>query len=167
MNSNLLLASSCQFNSLVCPTSILALKFKYSTEVRQQVDIIFDKSLCEFYKWFVGFTDAEWSFWILPVLNTNNGIEKITFVFSIELDKDDFKVLKYIQEKLGIGNIIINKDKCVFTVTNIEGRYHLISIFDKYNINSTKYLNYFNFRKAFMIYPPPSLLLLGCLPINL
>ena len=53
------MASSCQFNSLVCPTSILALKFKYSTEVRQQVDIIFDKSLCEFYKWFVGFPDAE------------------------------------------------------------------------------------------------------------
>ena len=56
------MASSCQFNSLVCPTSILALKFKYSTEVCQQVDIIFDKSLCEFYKWFIGFTDAEASF---------------------------------------------------------------------------------------------------------
>ena len=97
MNSNLLLASSCQFNSLVCPTSILALKLKYSTEVRQQEDIIFDKSLCEFYKWFVGFTNAEWSFWILPVLNTNKGIEKITFVYSIELHKDDFKLLKYIQ----------------------------------------------------------------------
>lgn len=78
--------------------------------------------------------------------------KKITFVFSIELQSDDLKVLKQIQEKLGIGNIRINKDKCVFTVTNIEGTYHLISIFDKYNLNSTKYLNYFNFRKAFMIY---------------
>ena len=90
MNSNLLLASSCQFNSLVCPTSILALKFKYSTEVCKQVYIIFDKYLCEFYKWFVGFTYAEESFWILPVLNTNKSIEKITFVFSIELHKYDF-----------------------------------------------------------------------------
>ena len=42
--------------------------------------------------------------------------KKITFVFSIELHKDDLKVLKQIQEKLGIGNIRINKDKCVFTV---------------------------------------------------
>lgn len=50
--------------------------------------------------------------------------KKITFVFSIELQKYDFKILKQIKEKLGIGNIRINKDKCVFTVTNIEGRYH-------------------------------------------
>ena len=113
-----------------------SLKFKYSTEVCQQEDIIFDKSLCEFYKWFVGFTDAKGSCWVPPGLNINKGIEKITFVFIIELHKHDFKVLKYIQEKLGIGNIIINKDKCVFTVTNIEGWYHEISIFYKYNINS-------------------------------
>jgi hypothetical protein len=74
------------------------------------------------------------------------------FFFSIELHKDDLNVLKYIHEKLGIGNIRINKDKCVFTVTNTEGTYLLISIFDKYNLNSTKYLDYLNFRKAFILY---------------
>ncbi len=114
--------------------------------------IVFDKSLSEFYQWFVGFSDAEGSFWILPVLNSNNGIKKITFVFSIELHKDDLKVLEYIQKKLGIGNIRINNNKCVFTVTNLEGTYLLISIFEKYNLNSTKYLDYLNYKKAFILY---------------
>ena len=50
------------------------------------------EDLSKFYEWFVGFSDAEGSFWILPVLNSDNGIKKITFVFSIELHKDEFKV---------------------------------------------------------------------------
>lgn len=110
------------------------------------------ESLFDFNQWFVGFSDAEGSFWILPVLNSSNGIKKITFVFSIELHKDDLRVLEYIQGKLKIGNIRLTGDKCVFTVTNMEGTSVLISIFDKYNLNSTKYLDYVDYKTAFYLY---------------
>jgi hypothetical protein len=43
-------------------------------------------------------------------------------MFNIELHKDDINVLKYIKTKLGIGNIRIYKDKCVFTVSRISRR---------------------------------------------
>lgn len=112
----------------------------------------YSESLSEFYQWFVGFSDAEGSFWILPVLNLSNGIKKITFVFSIELHKDDLRVLEYIQGMLKIGNIRLTGDKCVFTVTNMEGTSLLISIFDKYNLNSTKYLDYVDYKTAFYLY---------------
>jgi hypothetical protein len=40
----------------------------------------------------------------------------------------------------------------VYTVTNIEGTNLLISIFDKYNLNSTKYLDYLKYKEAFLTY---------------
>lgn len=73
-------------------------------------------------------------------------------MFSIELHKYDLNVLEHIKNNLGIGRVRQDKDKCIFSVTNAEGTYILISIFDKYNLNSTKYLDYLNFKKAFLLY---------------
>ena len=109
-------------------------------------------NMMEFYQWFVGFSDAESSFWIQVVLNSKNNISKITWVFSVELHIDDYDVLMYIKNNLGSGNIRVYKDKCIFTVTSVEGTNHLISIFDKYNLNSTKYLDYLNYKEAFILY---------------
>jgi hypothetical protein len=106
----------------------------------------------EFYKWFVGFCDAEGSFWFQPVMGSDSIILKVTWVFSIELHKDDLNVLEFIRNNLGIGNIRLYKNKCVYTVSNIEGTYLLISIFDKYNLNSTKYLDYLKYKEAFLTY---------------
>ena len=106
----------------------------------------------EFYKWFVGFSDAEGSFWFQPVLGSYSTILKVTWVFSIELHKDDLNVLEFIRNNIGIGNIRLYKNKCVYTVSNIEGTYLLISIFDKYNLNSTKYLDYLMYKEAFLTY---------------
>ena len=58
-----------------------------------------NESLSQFYQWFVGFSDAEGSFEISPI-NSKKGIGKITFVFSIQLHKDDIGVLEYIQKKV-------------------------------------------------------------------
>ena len=82
-----------------------------------------DKELSQFFQWFVGFCDAEASFLLQPVLNSDNTIKKITWLFSIELHKDDLGVLEYIHKNLGIGNIRLYKDKCIYVVTNIEGTY--------------------------------------------
>jgi hypothetical protein len=40
----------------------------------------------------------------------------------------------------------------MFTITSSEGTSHLISIFDKYNLNTTKYLDYLNLKEAFKLY---------------
>jgi len=73
-------------------------------------------------------------------------------MFIIELHKDDLSTLEYIKRILKIGNVRLNKEKCTYTVSNKEGIYKLISIFDKYNLNTTKYLDYLNFKKAFILY---------------
>lgn len=68
------------------------------------------------------------------------------------MHKDDVNVLEYIKDTLGFGKVNVSKDKCVFTITNTEGICRLISIFDIFPLNSSKYLDYLNFKKAFELY---------------
>jgi hypothetical protein len=81
-------------------------------------------------------------------------VRGVNFAFTIALHVDDLAVLQFIKDKLGIGTITIKStgDVCVFTVTNREGLYKLISIFSHYNLNTTKYLDYLDFQKAFILY---------------
>jgi hypothetical protein len=73
-------------------------------------------------------------------------------MFKITLHKDDSDVLEFIKNKLGIGSFRIYKDECIFNITNKEDIYKLISIFDKYKLNTTKYFDYIDFKKAFILY---------------
>jgi len=71
----------------------------------------------------------------------------------IELHVDDIDALKYIKSKLNIGNdIAVYGHSCKFTVTHPKDIYKLIDIFDEYNLNTTKYLDYLDFKKAFNLY---------------
>jgi len=65
---------------------------------------------------------------------------------------DELNVLEYIKNKLKIGNITVTKKECKFTVTDKEGIQNLIYIFDKYNLNTSKYLDYSDFKKAYFLY---------------
>lgn len=73
-------------------------------------------------------------------------------MFKIALHKDDEMVLRHINDKLGIGGVRIYKDECIFNVTDPKGVSLLISIFDKYNLNTTKFLDYLEFKVAFLLY---------------
>ena len=73
-------------------------------------------------------------------------------MFKITLHQDDEAVLKYIKDKLGIGGVRYYKKECIFNVTDKEGIALLISIFDKYNLNTTKHLDFLDFKEAFCIY---------------
>lgn len=73
-------------------------------------------------------------------------------MFKIGLHKDDEGVLRYINKKLAIGNVRLYRNECTFSVTDQEGIKLLISIFDKFNLNTTKYLDYLDFKKAFNLY---------------
>jgi len=71
----------------------------------------------------------------------------------IELHIDDLDALNFIKSKLNLGNdISVYANSCKFTVTHPKDIYKLISIFDKYNLNTTKYLDYLDFKKAFVLY---------------
>ena len=111
------------------------------------------KHYFEFNQWFVGFSDGESNFSIVPKLD-NNGIKinRFTFMFVISLHIDDLNVLMYIKTELGIGNVSVNNNECKFVVTDKIGINKLIYIFEKHNLNSSKYLDYFDFRKAFKLY---------------
>nr|AAB84210.1 putative maturase [Cryphonectria parasitica] len=126
---------------------------KYSTVVNNNN---LETNLTEFYQWFVGFSDGESSFQIQIKYSDQDKtkIRGVNFSFTISLHIDDIAVLKFIKDKLEIGNITVKKTRaaCVFSVTNQEGLNKLISIFDKYNLNTTKYLDYLDFRKAFLLY---------------
>jgi len=136
------------FNKNLFKTSIK--KNNYSTKqyVKEDKDY-FSKE--NFIQWFVGFTDAEGNFMINILWKKDKiTISSFTFMFKITLHKNDESVLRYIQKKL--GNIRIYKNECIFNVTDKEGINQLICIFDKHNLNTTKYLDYLDFKKAFNLY---------------
>lgn len=92
-------------------------------------------------------------FFINPTIKKDKvTISSFSFMFKITLHKDDIGVLKYIHNKLNIGNVRLYSNDCIFNVTDKEGIKILISIFDKHNLNTTKYLDYLDFKKAFYIY---------------
>lgn len=76
-----------------------------------------------------------------------------TFRFIIDLHSDDINALEHIKSKLNIGNkIAVYGDRCRFSVTLRKDIDVLISIFDRYNLNTTKYLDYLDLKKAFYLY---------------
>lgn len=100
----------------------------------------------EFYKWFAGLTDAEGSFGIF----TQSKV--FYFKFTIGFHIDDLPALKLIKNKLGFGRIYTNKKSCHYIVTKKENILKIISIFDVYTLNSSKNLDYLDFKKAFYLY---------------
>ena len=107
----------------------------------------------KFYRWFVGFSDAEGSFVISPLLNNKTkNIERFSFKFTIGLHIDDADALNIIKSKLGVGKIYSYDDKQIFVVTKREEINKLISVFEKYTLNSSKYLDFLDFKLAFTLY---------------
>ena len=100
----------------------------------------------EFCHWFSGFFDAESCFYISK---NKNGF---TFNFKISLHIDDLKVIEYIHQKLGIGNIYTYEKIAIFKISKKEDLYKLFKIFKIKPLNTTKYLNYLAFKESFLLY---------------
>lgn len=112
-----------------------------------------DKKDEEFLKWFVGFSDGESNFTIVYQKDKKGNISGANFRFIIELHIDDLNTLNYIKSKLNIGNeVAVYGNSCKFTVTHRKEIQKLIFIFDKYNLNTSKYLDYLDFKKGFLLY---------------
>jgi hypothetical protein len=107
----------------------------------------------DFVQWFVGFSDGESNFSIVPLYDkSGNKLNKFSFRFTIGLHRDDKNVLVNIHNILAVGNINERGEECKFVVSDKEGIIKLIKIFDKYNLNTSKYLDYLDFKKAFNLY---------------
>ena len=125
----------------------------YSTNLSSQCT--YTENDEDFFKWFVGFSDGESNFTIVLHKDQNGDILKgsAIFRFTIELHIDDKEVLNYIKSRLNIGTeVAVYGNSCKFTVVHKKDIYVLISIFDKFNLNTTKYLDYLEFKKAFILY---------------
>jgi hypothetical protein len=103
----------------------------------------------------VGFSDGESNFSIVAKYDESGASSSPagrSFRFTIGLHIDDKNVLVTMRNLLGIGNVNENSEECKFIVSDKEGIRKLISIFDKYKLNTTKYLDYVDFKEAFNLY---------------
>jgi hypothetical protein len=105
------------------------------------------EDLNNFYEWFTGLTDGEGSFNI-GIRNTQNFL----FSFQITMHIDEKDLLTFIQQTLGIGKVSLSGNTTRLSVNRREDIANLISIFIKYPLQSTKYLNFLSFKKAFELY---------------
>lgn len=75
------------------------------------------------------------------------------FVFRISLHKDDQKVLEYIKNTLGCGRLNAERDVLTFSISQLNDiETILIPLFEKFTLNTTKYLDYLYFKKAFFMF---------------
>jgi hypothetical protein len=109
-----------------------------------------------FYEWFVGFTDGEGNFTI--GVDNRAKIIRFNFRFTIGLHADEHDLLELIKNKLNCGQIYFNNSKtaCNYTITDPYAISSIIfPIFDKFPLNTTKYLDYLCFKEALSIYLNP------------
>ena len=70
-------------------------------------------------------------------------------MFRIRLHKDDINVLQKIQEFLGAGRVVLDGNTCVFRISNVKDLINvLFPLLDKYNLYTTKWLDYIDFKKV-------------------
>lgn len=108
-----------------------------------------------FCQWFVGFSEGEGCFKIKPKYTVDKSkVRSFYFEFEIHLHIDEKNLLDNICHTLGIGKVYSreNSNSCSFIVGNEKEMRILLNIFDMYKINGIKYLDYVDFRKAFLTY---------------
>ena len=100
--------------------------------------------------WLSGFADADASFQIKILNRVNRAKPEIRLTFQIDQKKDD--LLLVIKQFLG-GNIGYRKntDTYYYSSTSFGSAKKVIHYFDNYHLLSSKYLNYLNWRKAYLI----------------
>lgn len=106
-----------------------------------------------FIEWFVGLCEAESKFLIRIRRSKKEEVSGFEFVFRIALHWEDRKVLEYIKYTLGAGRLNTERNTLVFTISKLNDiETILIPLFDEFPLNTTKHLDYLNFKKAFFMF---------------
>jgi hypothetical protein len=102
-----------------------------------------------FLEWLCGLTDAKGNFYIRR-RSPNSSV--YSFKFSIGVHIDDMDMLIFIQKTLGFGKVYESGNVCYYEVYDLKGIVKIIEIFTKHPLNSTKLLNFLDFKKAYELY---------------
>lgn len=107
----------------------------------------------DFIEWFVGLCEAESNFLIRIRKNESGGVIGFEFVFRIALHLDDRKVLELIKETLNCGRLNTERNTLVFSISRLSDiETILIPLFEQFSLNTMKYLDYLDFKKAFFMF---------------
>lgn len=131
------------------------LKFKQTSCRKFYSSTSFNRALLsdeEFYEWLRGLIDGEGCFYIKKNLSRKNS--PFTFLFLMNLHIDDKVALDYIQMRLNIGKVHVIKhgkmgSLIVEKKTEIK---FLMEILSKVPLNTTKRLNFEDWKQAFELY---------------
>ena len=144
-------------------TNIHSQFFKLSWEIREHSDpefVILEKFSQEqlilsrnFIEWFRGFTDSEGTF----IIQNDARLAKdynFKFIFRIGLHIDDKAALEFIKNSLQIGNVrVYHKTSEVIYELSAQSDIEIIlAIFTKFKLNTTKHLNFIDFKQAFLLF---------------
>ena len=108
------------------------------------------KNSTDFYKWLVGVTDGDGTFFFYK---NKKGVW--IFTYKVGQSKYNIRLLYHIKSNLGIGSVAVPNSKhntAEYIVTDIQQIInYIIPIFDNYPLLTTKYFNYFWFKEAILI----------------
>ena len=90
--------------------------------------------------------DAEGNFFIQIIEN------RFKLIFTLCLHKDETPLLKYVAQRLGVGNLSVGEKAVSYTISSKNDLLKIFSIFDKRPFNTSKNLNYIIFRQAYDLY---------------
>ncbi len=105
-----------------------------------------------FEEWLVGITDGDGSFHF-----SKNKENKWVLSFKIAQSTYNLRLLYYIKKMLNVGQVSISGDMAEFRIRDLNSiLLHIIPLFDKYPLLTSKYFNYDLFKQAATILSPSS-----------
>lgn len=110
-------------------------------------------TLTEFHLWLVGATDGDGTFHF-----SKNKAGKWGLYYKVAQSTYNLRFLYHIKKMLGVGQVCISETSGEFRIRDMKLIVqHILPIFDKYPLLTSKYFNYYLFKKAAMIMTNSSL----------
>ena len=106
-----------------------------------------------FLEWLRGLTDGEGNFYIR---RRSKDTPAYSFKYSIGTHIDDIDMLYFIRDTLGIGKVFTTGKVAQYEVYDLKNVQRIIEIFTQYPLNTTKLLNFLDFKRAYELYKGPN-----------
>lgn len=101
--------------------------------------------------WLAGFSDANGSF-VITLANSKSQVKDFSLRLEFKIKQNTSELLDLIKKTLG-GNIYYLESEQLFyyNSTNFKSAKLIVDYFDKFHLNSSKYISYFKWRKVYRI----------------